>query len=336
MLSLTAGLHVNGQGQQAAAPTPQVELKQSENGLNVARAKESFSSLSLEGSDLQAAPPLPGGTAKTADFTRELVRVQWRPNDPIDLYVIRPLTVNNPPVVLYLYSFPTDTDRFRDDRYCQRLVQNGAAAVGFVSALTGQRIRGNRPLKEWFISELPESLATTVHDVQMIVNYLDTRGDMDMTRVGMFGQGSGAAIAVLAAAADPRLKALDLFNPWGDWPDWLATSSVAPKEERDRYLKPDFLKPLEHLEPTRFLGGLKSRPIRIQFVDNEIKDTKEAAAKIEAAAPATAKTIHYPNGRAMYAVSSDGRLFEWIATALKSGTETKEPAAKTASRVTAK
>ena len=36
--------------------------------------------------------------------------------------------------------------------------------------------------------------------------------------------GSGAAIAILAAAIDPRLKALDLVDPWGDWPDWLAKS----------------------------------------------------------------------------------------------------------------
>src|ERR1035441_1223230 len=49
------------------------------------------------------------------------------------------------------------------------------------------------------------SLALTVHDVQMVLNYLETRGDLDMSRVGMFGQGSGGAIAVLAAAADSRI-----------------------------------------------------------------------------------------------------------------------------------
>jgi hypothetical protein len=315
---------------------PQVELTPSENGLKVARAKESFSTLSLAGSNLEPEPPLMGGKDETPQYVRELVRVQWRPNDPIDLYVIRPVGVKNPPVVLYLYSFPNDLDRFRDKRYCQRLVQSGAAAVGFVSALTGERYRGDRPMKEWFISELPESLATTVHDVQMILNYLDTRGDLDMSRVGMFGQGSGGAIAILTAAADPRLKALDLLNPWGDWPDWLAKSPLVPKEERANYLQPDFLRRLEPLEPIRLLPALKSRAIRIQFVDDETNATKEAADKLVAAAPATAKTLHYPDGRMMYAVNSGGRLFEWTATELKSLTEAKENAAKTPPAVTSR
>src|ERR1022692_4628664 len=76
---------------------------------------------------------------------------------------------------------------------------------GFVSALTGQRYH-DRPMKEWFVSELPEALGSSVHDVQMILNYLADRNDLDMTRVGMYGQGSGGTIAILAASADPRLK----------------------------------------------------------------------------------------------------------------------------------
>ena len=301
-----------------------IELKRSGDGLTVARAKESFSTLSLEGSELKPEPPLTASNVKMADFSREFIRLQWRPNDPVDVWVVLPQKVKNPPVVLYLYSYPNNLDRFKNDPYCRRVVSNGAAAVGFESALTGSRIRGTRPMKEWFVSELPESLATTVHDVQLILNYLEKRGDVDMSRVGMFGQGSGGAIAILAAAVESRLKAIDLLNPWGDWPDWLATSDVVPPNERPNYMKPDFLKALEPLEPLRYLPSLKSRPLRIQYSDDENKSAKQAAEKLDAAAPATAKIVHFPTGRALYAVSSDGRLFEWIATALKSQAETKQ------------
>jgi acetyl esterase/lipase len=335
LLSLPAGSRLNGQGEPPAAPSSGVELRPSENGLVLARAKESFSTLSLEGSDLQPRPPLSGGKGQTPEFARELLRLQWRPNDPIDLYVIRPLGVKNPPVVLYLYGFPSEMDRFRDDRYCGRLVMNGAAAVGFLSANTGYRAE-HGALNKWFVSELPESLAMTVHDVQLILNYLATRGDLDMSRVGMFGQGSGGAIAILAAAADPRLKALDLLNPWGDWPDWLAKSGVVPKDERDRYVKPDFLKQVEPLDPVHYLPALKSPAIRIQFWDDENGGSKETVAKLESAAPANAKVIHYPNGRAMYAVSSNGRMFEWLANTLKSPAETKQATAKTPPAVSAR
>lgn len=292
-------------------------------GVTVARPHEDFTSLTLTGSDLHSEAPILGGRSESAEFVREFLRVQWRPGDPIDLYVIRPRGAEKPPVVLYLYGYPSETDRFRDDGFCRRAVLNGAAAVGFVSALTGHRY-ANRPMKEWFVSELPESLATTVHDVQMILNYLETRGDLDMSRVGMFGEGSGGAIAILAASADPRIKALDLLQPWGDWPDWLAESRVVPDKERPDYLKPDFLKKVEPLEPGRYLPQLKGRSIRIQYVDDSAP--KLPTKVMEAAAHRNAQVLHYKSAEDLLAVSSEGRLFQWISDRLTPAAEAGTPA----------
>ena len=118
-------------------------------------------------------------------YTLELLQVQWRPGDPIDLYVMKPKGVKKPPVILYLTAFPTDTDIFKRPEYQELVTRDGVAAVGFVSELTEHRYH-DRPMKEWFISELQESLATSAHDVQMVLNYLDSRGDLDMNRVRMF------------------------------------------------------------------------------------------------------------------------------------------------------
>jgi pimeloyl-ACP methyl ester carboxylesterase len=291
-------------------------------GIKLERTKEDFTSLGLAGSDLVALQPFPGGHEANKDFVRDLYQVQWRLNDPIDLFIIRPTGVKNPPVVLYLFSFPSDTKRFYSAAYCKRLVSNGAAAVGFVSALTGDRY--HRPMKQWFISELQESLGTTVHDVQMILNYLQTRGDLDMSRVGMFGQGSGGAIAILAASADPRIKALDLIGPWGDWPDFLAEAKGLPPEEQPSYLKPDFLKKVEPLEPARYLPELKGRNLRIQFIDE--KPPAKWAVSVEKAAPAGAEVNHYASPEDLSAASSSGKLFQWIADKLKLTAETTAPA----------
>ena len=291
------------------ANVPDVVPDATGTGVKVARAHEDFSSLTLAGSDLKVTSPLRIGYQETPTFVRELWALKWRPNDSIDLYVIRPAGVAKPPVVLYLFSWPTDTDPFKNESYVQMLVSHGVAAVGFVSALTGHRFQF-RPIKQWFVSELQESLGATTHDVQLVLNYLDSRGDFDMTRVGMFGQGSGAAIAILAAKADPRIKVLDLLNPWGDWPDWLAESKVLTEKERPDYLKPDFLKKVEPLEPVRYLPDLKDRRIRIQFIDNLVPD--KTAKSIEAAAPAGASVIHYATTPDFAKVASDWRLFNWV------------------------
>ena len=273
--------------------------------------KEDWSLLSLANSKLRASTPLLGEKDSYPDFSRELLQVQWRTGDPIDLYVILPKGVTNPPVILYLYSYPSDTNIFQDRDYCTLLTKNGFAAVGFVSALTGHRYH-DRPMREWFISELQESLVTSVHDVQMILDYLATRSDLDMNRVGMFGEGSGATIAILAATVEPRLKVLDLLDPWGDWPAWLTKSTLIPKEERANYLRSDFLKKVEPLDPVKQLPGLRSQTVRLQDALYEKVTPSSAKKRIEKSLSASAHIVRYRNSRALENAASGGEFFDWV------------------------
>jgi hypothetical protein len=251
-------------------------------------------------------------------FTKEFVRAEWRLGDPVELWIMKPVGVKNPPVILYLYSFPTTNDRYAHNEFCQFLTENGFAAVGFVSALTGPRYAA-RPMKEWFISNLQESLAVSVHDVQFILNYLSERGDMDMTRVGMFGDGSGASIALMAAAVDPRIKALDLLDPWGDWPEWLAKSALVPEDERPAYIKPEFLKNIENLEPVKWFPELKDRQVRLQLIDGLKVTPKVVQDREEAAAPKNVQVVHYSSNKDfLMKVAATGKGFDWLKERLNS------------------
>ena len=266
-------------------------------------------------SRLMAQPPLIVETDEGSTFTRQMVEVGWRPLDAFHLYVIKPKGVVNPPVVVYLYDYTNDTRRFLNDDYCERITRSGCAAVGFESALSGDRFQ-MRPMKQWFVSELPESLATSAHDVQMVLNYLATRGDLDMGRVGMFGQGSGGAVAILAAGADPRIKSLDLLDPWGDWPLWLKTTAVIPDVDRAKLTEATFEKKVVLLEPLTWLAGLTDRKIRIiQVKDNTTTPVacQEAFAK---AAPVGTQFVHYDTNLNLFGALGHGGLFVWQAKQL--------------------
>jgi hypothetical protein len=286
----------------------------------VGKTVEDWSTPSLKGSDL-----VPGDALvvevfdKNPAYVREFVSTQWRPADPIDLYVIRPTGVAKPPVVLYLYSYPFELDRFRDDAFCQFLVRNGVAAVGFPSALTGLRYHSPRPMKQWFVSQLQESLATSAHDVQLILDYLTKRGDLDMTRVGMFGDGSGGSIAILAAAVDPRIKSLDLLDPWGDWPDWMAQSTLVPENERPDFLTPEWQARVAPLDPVKWLPKLKNRKVRIQMISSVTVTPEAAKKKVVAAAPPNAKIVHYADSSAFKAAMANGTGFDWIKEQVANG-----------------
>jgi dienelactone hydrolase len=286
---------------------------------------EHWGVLPLAGNSLHTLLPLVGEKDSLPTFTRELLSVQWRSSDPIDLYIIRQEGAVKPPVVLFLYGYPTDTYKFRNDAFCQDVVKHGFAAVGFVSALTGHRYH-DRPMKEWFVSELQESLGASVHDVQMVLNYLATRDDLDVNHIGIFGQGSGGTIAILSATVDPRIKAVDVMDPWGDWPDWVAKSPQIPESERADYLKPDFLAKVAPLDPVRLIPQLKGRPFRLQENLFNLAIPEPVRKQIETTASGTAQIVEYHDTKEYgEKVSANGKMLEWMQSQLQDASQTITP-----------
>ncbi len=269
----------------------------------------------LNTSQMRPAVPIVTSSVDEGDFTRQIVSLQWRPYDSIYLYIIKPKVVLNPPPVLFLYGYPTSTKRFLNNSYCSRITAGGCAAIGFDTALTGERFR-MRPMREWFVSEMPESLSTSAHDVQLILNYLATRNDLDMTRIGIFGQGSGGTISILAAGADPRIKAVDILTPWGDWPHWAQATSAIPKKDKSIYTLPKFQGRVAPLDPVIWLARLKDRQLRLQFNDDDAAVPAECRETMKAALPREATFVNFPTNKALYAASAGGHLFDWMAKQL--------------------
>ncbi len=282
-----------------------------------ANASEDFSTASLATSNLHPEPPELVEKTEERDFIREFVAVEWRPGDPIYLYVVRPTHVRQPPVVIYLYDYPSETDIYRDDDWCARTTSGGYAAVGFVPALSGHRYH-DRPMREWFVSELQEALAKSSHDVQMVLTYLGRRGDVDMNRVGMFGVGAGATMTIAAASVDSRIKVIDLVNPWGDWPSWIAKSEVVPENERAAYNKPEFLKKVAAFDPVALLPQLKTERIRLSQTNDTDSVPDDARKHMAAALPHQAEYQPYAQGAQRYsAFAPEASVLEWLKTQLR-------------------
>ena len=275
------------------------------------REIENWSVLKDIKTGLDPYPPFEIQRDEQPDFVRSLVRLQWRANDPIDLWIMRPKSSARVPVVLYLYSYPAETDQFRDDAWCKRVTAGGFAAVGFVSALTGQRFI-NRPMKEWFVSQLQESLGSSVHDVQLILNYLSTQSDLDTTRVGMFGMGSGGTIALLAAQADRRITTINVLDPWGDWPRWLRQSPVITDAQRPQYTTDKFLKSVADLDPIAYLPALASRNLRIQQTMTDQVTPKDVKEEFATSVSDPAQSVKYPDARGLLSAWQDSGLSGWI------------------------
>lgn len=295
----------------APAATPQ-------DATRFSAAREDWTTPALRKGELEPVAPLIALTEDHPDYSVQLIQVQWRPADPIDLYVIRPKGVAKPPVIVWMYGYPAQTEQLQDETFQKLATKGGFAVVGFLSALTGHRFH-DRPMSMWFVSELQESLATSAHDVQMVLDYLATRDDLDASHVGLFGQGSGATIGILAAAVDPRIRVLDTLDPWGDWPDWARNSTLIPEEERGFVTKPEFLEKVAPLDPLVWLPKLGSRMFRMQesaFVRSTPQASRE---RLRSVLPASATRVTYKTQENFQAVAEDGKVLEWIKGQLRDG-----------------
>ena len=287
---------------------------------------EDWSTPALRTSTLKPTEPLIGYVNEYPGYTVELIQVQWRFGDPLDLYVMKPTGVKKPAVILYLYGYPADTDRFKNEGFQQAVTKDGFAAVGFVSALTGHRYH-DRPMREWFISELQECLATSAHDVQMVLDYLSTRNDLDMTRVGMFAQGSGASIGILTSAVESRIKVLDAIDPWGAWPIWMANSPFPPEDERAHYVTPEFLSKVAKLEPVDWLPKIKAQKFRLQDAIFDPITPKAAKEKLRASVPAGSTVVIYKTPEDFNAVVRSKTDLAWIKRELRALPDSKSTGA---------
>ena len=281
--------------------------------------EEDWTSPALNKSHLMPVRPLVADIDEKADYSVELIEVQWRRGDPIDLYVMKPKGVKKPPVIVYLYGYPSETDVFKNMSWQEFTTKGGFAAVGFMTALTGHRYH-DIPWKKWFLSELQECLAVSAHDVQMVLDYLATRGDLDMDRVGLYGQLSGASIAILASAVEPRIKVVDALDPWGDWPTWMQKSPFVPPSERADYVKPAFLNRVATLEPIDWMPKIQAKKFRLQQRSFEDETPLTSKEKLQAAVPSGASVAFYqtPNDFAKAAGENTEKTLDWIKAELRS------------------
>ena len=126
----------------------------------------------------------------------------------------------------------------------RKLATNGFVAVVMDGRHHGERISSGKGMEEYF-SAIARAWETggahplyydTVWDVQRLVDYLQTRPDVDARRIGLFGISKGGIETYLAAAVDRRIavavpclgvQSFDWALKNGAWPGRIKTIQPA-------------------------------------------------------------------------------------------------------------
>jgi dienelactone hydrolase len=116
------------------------------------------------------------------------------------------------PVVICLHGTGGSTANMA--ALCRKLAERGFIAVAIDAPYHGERKTGkgetdydNAIVRAWHGSGEHPFFYDTVFDVMRLVDYLQTRDDVDANRIGLIGISKGGVETYLAAAVDPRISA---------------------------------------------------------------------------------------------------------------------------------
>lgn len=129
------------------------------------------------------------------------------------LAVAKDADTSRKPVVIVLHGTGGDKDQLRP--LLNKLSDRGFLAVAIDGRFAGERSGGAKGadaykaaiLETWKTGEHFPFLYDTVWDILRLIDYLETRPDVDPDRIGAIGFSKGGMELYLAAAADERLAA---------------------------------------------------------------------------------------------------------------------------------
>jgi dienelactone hydrolase len=188
--------------------------------MNGLQACFAFTVLSAQGADLlkmidrprvasavEVTPMAEGGNLEQFHFTYAADSSQRVPG-----ILVRPVQERKLPVVIVLHG--TGGNKEGEVPLLKRLAARGMIAVAIDGRYHGERSKAGTGsadyndaiLRTYRTGREHPFLYDTVWDVMRLIDYLETREDVDAQRIGMIGFSKGGMETYLAAAVDPRIR----------------------------------------------------------------------------------------------------------------------------------
>lgn len=124
-------------------------------------------------------------------------------------------------------------------------------------------------------------------DAGRVIDYLESRPDLDATRVGWLGLSTSGIIGLAAMTQEPRLRALVAFVATGSYREWFGTwFENGTWQGTETEIWPETEALLDAWDPILHVAGLAGRPVLLVCGEDDIYvDPRTARAFADAARP---------------------------------------------------
>jgi cephalosporin-C deacetylase-like acetyl esterase len=140
----------------------------------------------------------------------------------------------------------------------------GLAIIGIDAQYHGERKVEGKDIFSTDLESDHKALIQTVVDLRRLVDYLQTRTDIDAKRIGYVGASMGAILGAIFGGVEPRVKAFALVVGGGNWKKLIATSTIGaagPLRKELAEKETAFETLFADVEPLNFVAHISPRPI---------------------------------------------------------------------------
>jgi cephalosporin-C deacetylase-like acetyl esterase len=181
-------------------------------------------------------------------------------------------------------------DKSMGSMFATALAPSGIAVFSIDAEYHGDRKKSGKDILSTDAESDARAFKQTIIDLSRAIDYLASRGDIDMQRIGYIGTSMGSFIGGVLAGVDERVNTAVLIVGGGDWLEFTATSGVsALATVREHYRasgKPlsEFAYAMRAVEPAAFIHRMSPNPLLMINCSNDKYVPKKTAETLFAAA----------------------------------------------------
>lgn len=233
-------------------------------------------------------------------FDREKIYFDSVPGEPVPTILTLPKErAGKVPCIVFLHGIGQDKDFVEE--IAPIFNAGGWAMASFDQYTRGERklVKGATPWQQ--LVAFRQRAAKTVNDARRLVDYLQTRDDIDPERIYLIGASYGAITGTTAAALDPRFKAVVLVYGGGGIRHLMNSDAIRGEVGQGPlgWLAMDALGlfaryVLAPADPLRYAHQIAPRPVLLQNGTDDVLISDAAAEALQAAVGEPKKITIYP------------------------------------------
>jgi len=169
------------------------------------------------------------------------------------------------PCLIMLHGYGGRKEDMKD--FAKFAAENGYAIAAIDAQYHGERKQPGKALYSTNLTESRDGVVQTVIDARRTVDYLESRGDVDSTKIGLVGGSMGGILGAIFAGVEPRVKAAVLIVGGGNMSLMIMKSEHPAIPPIRAYLEEKgityqeiqgFLDPID---PINFIDKIAPRPL---------------------------------------------------------------------------